>query len=72
MASEEKPDRLAYSLQEFQRLAGYSKVKTFAAIRRGELRTFKDGRRRMVSAAAARDFIALRERLTAESERRRS
>jgi hypothetical protein len=66
--SEEKVERLSYSLQEFQRLTGYSKVKTFAAIRRGELRTFKDGRRRMVSAQAARDFIALRERMTAEGK----
>jgi hypothetical protein len=70
MGSEEKTERLAYSIKEFQRLTGYSKVKTLAAIRRGELRTFKDGRRRMISAQAARDFIALRERLTAEAEGR--
>jgi excisionase family DNA binding protein len=68
MASE-KTERLSYSVREFARLTSLGKNRIYAAIRRGELRSFKVDRRRLISAEAARDFIALRERLTAEGGR---
>ena len=58
-------ERLAYSIEEFMAATGYSRNKTYAAIARGELKTFKDGKRRLISATAAREFIAARERATA-------
>lgn len=61
-------ERLAYSIEEFMAVTGYSRNKTYAAISRGELKTLKDGKRRLISASAAREFIAQRERATAQSE----
>lgn len=61
------PDRLAYSVEEFMQATGYSRNRTYAAITSGDLRSFKDGKRRMISADAAREFIARRERETAEA-----
>ena len=65
----EKPEqlpKLSYSVEQFMAATGYSRNRTYAAIARGELRTFKDGKRRMISDAAAREFIARRERETAD------
>ena len=59
-------ERLSYSVEEFMFATGYSRRKTYAAIASGDLRSFKDGKRRMISADAAREFIARRERETAD------
>lgn len=61
-----KIERLSFTVPQFMAATGYSRNKVYAAIGRGELRSFKDGKRRMVSAEAAREFIARRERETAE------
>jgi hypothetical protein len=61
---------LAYTMQQFCAAIGYDRKRVYNAIATGKLRTFKDGRRRMISADAAREFIALRERETAEAEGR--
>ena len=62
----EQQAKLSYTVEQFMAATGYSRNRTYDAISRGELRTFKDGRRRMISADAARDFIKARERVTAE------
>jgi hypothetical protein len=58
--------RISYTVPQFMAATGYSRNKTYAAIARGELRSFKDGRRRMISVEAAREFIELLERRTQE------
>lgn len=59
-------EKLSYTISQFRAATGYSKNKTYSAIARGDLRTFKDGKRRMISAEAAREFITRLERQTAE------
>lgn len=58
--------RLSYTIQEFTAATGLSRNRIYAAIARGDLKSFKDGKRRMIGAEAGREYIALRERLTAE------
>jgi hypothetical protein len=58
--------KLSYTVEQFMAATGYSRNRTYNAIASGALRTFKDGRRRMISAEAARDFIKGREQVTAE------
>jgi Helix-turn-helix domain len=67
MGRPQQIERLAYTVPQFMAATGYSRNKTYAAIARGDLRSFKDGKRRMISADAAREFIARRERETAEA-----
>lgn len=59
-------ERLAYTIEQFIAATGYSRNRTYAAIARGDLRSFKDGKRRMISAVAAQEFISRRERETSE------
>jgi hypothetical protein len=59
-------ERLSYTIEQFMTATGYSRRKVYEAIARGDLRSFKDGKRRMISAQAARDFIAAREQATAD------
>ncbi len=63
-------EKLSYTIEEFMAATGYNRKRVYSVISSGALKTFKDGRRRMVSAEAAREFIALRERETAEAEGR--
>lgn len=54
--------RAAYSVAEArQLLGGIAQPTIYALIRRGELRTFRVGRRRFVSGEAIRDYIAAAE-----------
>jgi hypothetical protein len=64
---QQKLPRLSYTVDDFMAATGYTRNRVYAAIACGDLRTFKDGRRRMISAAAAQEFIARRERETAEA-----
>jgi hypothetical protein len=64
---QERPERLAYTVEQFMAATGYSRNRTYNAITSGALRTFRDGKRRMISATAAREFIEARERATAEA-----
>lgn len=59
--------KLAYTVdQALDSGAFSSRNKLYAAIARGDLRSFLDGKRRMISAAALQEYIAGRERATAE------
>jgi len=53
--------RLSYSIAELARATGLSGPVLYRAIHAGELRSFQVGRRRLVSAEAAAEFIASRE-----------
>lgn len=60
-------ERLAYTVGDVLAAGALSsRNKIYKAIASGDLRTFKDGKRRMVSADALREYIATRERETAE------
>lgn len=59
-ATRTKP--LAYTVEQTLELVPLSRTRLYAAIGSGELRTFKDGRRRLISAQALQDFVALLER----------
>jgi hypothetical protein len=54
-------EKLCYTVKEFEAATGYSHRKTYEAIGRGELRVFKEGKRTLISAEAAREFIRARE-----------
>lgn len=59
--------QLAYTVEQALDSGAFtSRNKFYSAIARGELRTFRDGKRRMVSAGALQEYIARRERETAE------
>lgn len=59
-------ERLSFTIDELRRATGFSRNKIYNAIASGDLRSFKAGKRRMFSATAAREFIAMLERRTAE------
>jgi hypothetical protein len=63
----ERLERISYTVPEFMAVSGFSRNKVYRAIASGALRSFKDGKRRMISATAAREFIALREYETAKA-----
>ncbi|WP_312915357.1 helix-turn-helix domain-containing protein [Stenotrophomonas sp.] len=60
----ESPERLSYNVEEALAVTGLNRNAFYRAINTDEIRTFKIGRRRMVSAAALRDFIAAKEEET--------
>lgn len=54
--------RLAYTVEQALDSGAFSsRNKLYAAIKRGELRTFRDGKRRMISEAALQEYITRRE-----------
>ena len=60
-------ERLVYTVEQVLDSGAFSsRNKFYAAIARGELRTFRDGKRRMTTAGALQEYIAQRERATAE------
>lgn len=62
-----QPPRLAYTVTDALASGAFSsRNKFYSAVARGDLRTFRDGKRRMVSAAALREYIERRERETAQ------
>lgn len=55
-------ERLAYTVAEALETGAFSsRNKLYAAIARGELRTFRDGKRRMISVVALQEYITRRE-----------
>ena len=54
--------RLAFHINELAQATGTNRVLLYAEIKAGRLQSFKLGRRRMVSAQAARDWIERVER----------
>lgn len=61
---------ITYSIEEACRLLKLSKPTLYDEINRGRLRTYTVGRRRLVSATAARAWIEAREQEAADAERR--
>jgi len=56
---------MSYTVEEAVDVTGLSRSRLYAAIASGQLKTFKAGRRRMVSAKALQDFITNLERESA-------
>jgi excisionase family DNA binding protein len=54
-------EKLVLSIEEAARALGISRTRAFAAAREGTLKTYKDGRRRMVSAQAVALYVAHKE-----------
>jgi hypothetical protein len=58
-------ERLSLTVEQAVDASGIPRTSFYAAIARGEVRTFKLGRRRFVSVDALREFITSLERKTA-------
>ncbi|MCF3479592.1 helix-turn-helix domain-containing protein [Stenotrophomonas maltophilia] len=58
----EAPTRLSYNSDEACEVTGLNRTAFYAAIAKNQIKTFKVGRRRMVSARALREFIEAREK----------
>ena len=54
--------QLSYTVDQACQAVGLPRTSLYSAMRDGKLRTFKAGRRRMVSRKALEDFIAALER----------
>ena len=54
--------RLSYTIEGAVKATDLTRTRLYGAIKDGELRSFKDGRRRMISAKALEEFIAKLER----------
>lgn len=54
--------KLAFGIEEAADALGISRSRIFQAINTGELSSYKDGRRRMVSAKALAAYVAAKER----------
>ena len=65
MESQHNNKPLAYTVDRALEIVPVSRTRLYAAIGTGELRTFKDGRRRLISAEALEDFVLLLESKTA-------
>jgi hypothetical protein len=66
---QQHPPRLAYTVESALDTGAFSsRRKLYQAISSGTLRTFKDGKRRMISADALIEYIGQRERATAEGQ----
>lgn len=55
-------DRIAYPLDEGIDAIGISRSGAYRAIKTGDLRTYLEGRRRMVTRKALEEYVAKRER----------
>lgn len=60
-----KDQALSYSVDGAVKATGLTRTALYAAIADGSLRSFKAGRRRMISAQALADYIAKLERQSA-------
>jgi hypothetical protein len=68
MGASQSVERLSYSVDDFMAASGISRRKIYEAIATGSLKTFKNGKRRMISADAARQYIGALERATRAAE----
>ena len=53
---------LAYGIEQAAELIGKSRSAMFVAVAGGEIQSYKDGRRRMVSARELAEYVARKER----------
>lgn len=60
---------LAFTVEQALEIVPISRTRLYAAIGSGELQTFKDGRRRLISARALDEFVAALESGRAPNER---
>lgn len=58
--------QLSYTVEEAAKASSMSRSRLYLAIGTGELRSFKAGRRRLITAEALREFIANLERESAK------
>lgn len=58
----QKLERLAYGPEAAAEALGVSRSRIFAAISSGELRSYLDGKRRLISAKSLTDYVAKKER----------
>lgn len=58
----DQKERLSYTTDEACAVTGLNRTAFYGAISKNQIKTFKVGRRRMVSARALREFIEARER----------
>ena len=58
-------DRIAYPVDEGFEVVGISRDRGYRAIKAGELKTYMEGRRRMVTHKALTEYVSLRERQSA-------
>lgn len=58
----EQNQRISYNIEEAIGVTGLNRTALFKAIRNGSLKTFKTGRRRMVSRKALEEYISKMER----------
>ena len=56
------PGKIAYTAEEAAAAIGSTRSRIFDAIAHGQLRSFKDGRRRYITRKALEEFVADRER----------
>ena len=54
--------RIAYPVDEGFEVVGISRDRGYKAIKAGDLKTYMEGRRRMVTHRALEDYVAQRER----------
>lgn len=57
--------KLSYTVEEAVTATGFTRSRLYLAIATGDLPSFKEGRRRMLSRKALESFIAKRERESA-------
>lgn len=50
-------DRLALGIEEAAEVLGISRTRAFAAVREGSLKSYKEGRRRMVSVREVEAYV---------------
>jgi len=50
-------DKLSYTISEFVKATGIARTQVFAHIKQGRLKACKSGRRVLIRAADAKDFI---------------
>ena len=58
----EQNQRISYNVEEAIGVTGLNRSAIYCAIRNGSLKTFKNGRRRMVSRKALEDYVSKLER----------
>lgn len=61
-------EKLSYTVPQLTAATGLTRNRIYAAIATGDLRSFKVGKRRMISDEAVREFIENCERRTAEGQ----
>jgi len=60
-------DLTVFDIEEAGRLLGVSRMSVYDAIHQGELRTFRIGRRRLISSDALQDYVRQREQAEMDS-----